>query len=186
MWLAVHYGMIIVASMAVGAALMFWRFWGEVKELQASNDRHTRALEAADEINSELRALLAEHEDAAVLVQDLTRQLERTTWEREDFARRAEEHRRSIAGILQERDTAWKLYDEQAIGHGNAQVLMMSGIAYLHQELAKRGVNIEMPSIIRETHEQYVEGHVTPVLARNGTLPVQLDVPGPTGSTERA
>ncbi len=177
---------LVFALVAVGAiaASFFWhrhvlKLDGERAILDAAYDVATRE-------NQALRREGAHHRDTLLLCENLTRQLEQTTRERNDFARREEERRLSIEGILRERDNAWKLYDDQVIGHGNAQVLMMSGIAYLHEKLRQHGVTVEMPSIIKETHDLYVQEHVNPVLERSGTHAIHKDIPGQPLLTEKA
>ncbi len=163
---------LVFALVAVGAigASFFWH-------------RHVLKLVAE---NQALRADALAHQDMRELCENLTRQLEQTTRERNDFRRREEERRLSIEGILKERDDVWKMHDEQTIAHGNAQVLMMSGIAYLHEKLRQHGVTVEMPSIIQETHDLYVQEHVNPVLVRSGTQAVHKDIPGQPLLAEKA
>lgn len=96
-----------------------------------------------------------------------------------DWERRAEEYRGTIQGVLKERDNWNKLYDEQSIGHGNAQAVMMDAIGHLVRLLRKAGVDPKLPAIIQETQDLYRERHVEPALQRTGGaiggLPVSKD-----------
>lgn len=111
------------------------------------------------------------------LVQRLTRQLEQTTAHMLDWQRRTEENRQAIERVLKERDAGWKLYDEQAIAHGNAQVMMMNWISHLERRLLAYGVQMPLPEIIRETQALYLQEHVDPVIARAGVAVVTRGVP---------
>jgi hypothetical protein len=95
-------------------------------------------------------------------------ELEAARFAAKDWERRATEYRDSNAGIIGERDAWNRLYDEQSIGHGNAQAMMMDAIQHLQRKLRDAGVTVALPPIIRETQELYRERHVEPALARTG------------------
>jgi len=110
------------------------------------------------------------------LISRLTEQLKRTTLDLEDAERRVLENRDAIASALKQRDQWGRLYDEQAIAHGNAQAMMMGAIEMLERKLSGAGVSVELPPVIRETQALYLERHVTPVLDRLGTPAVHRAV----------
>ncbi len=85
-----------------------------------------------------------------------------------DWERRAKEYEGVIAGVLKERDEWNRLYDEQSIGHGNAQAVMMDAISFLERENKKAGSTVELHPVIRETQKLYYERHVAPALERTG------------------
>lgn len=132
-------------------------------------------------LGPKLAVLLAKRETArmAALVQDLTRQLQRTLAERNDFERRAEENRKTIETVLKERDGWIELYDKQSIGHGNAQAIMMDAIGYLEAQLSAAGVTVELPGIVRQTQDQYLMAHVLPAVKRSGSTVIHRGEPEP-------
>lgn len=107
------------------------------------------------------------------LVQQLTAQLTRTSGESLDWERKASEYRNTIGGVLVERDNWNRLYDEQSIGHGNAQAIMMDAITFLQRKLQAAGVEVQLPDVVRETQELYRERHIAPTLQRTGAAPMQ-------------
>lgn len=127
---------------------------------------------------------LARRESARLLatVQALTQQLQRTTAESLDWQRRCEENRLTIERVLKERDGWCARYDDQSIGHGNAQVMMMDAVAYLEHKLKAAGVEVKLPPIIRETQALYYSEHVAPALKRTGAEVMRRE-PSSSGDT---
>ncbi len=123
-----------------------------------------------------LAARLARRESARLLttVRALTHQLQRTTAERDDFERRAESNRLTIESVIQQRDGWCKLYDDQAIGHGNAQAIMMGVIEHQALKLRQAGIEVPLPPVIQETMGVFVQEHVDPVLKRRGVTAGQV------------
>lgn len=64
--------------------------------------------------------------------------------------------------ISDERDGWIKLYHDQAIGHGNAQNLMMEVIDRLGAQLSSRGIKIKIPSVISLMREEFMQKHELP------------------------
>lgn len=130
-------------------------------------------------LGPKLAVRLARRESARLLttVQALTQQLQRTTAESQDWQRRAEENRKSIATVLKERDGWCRRYDDQSIGHGNAQVIMMDAISYLEGKLRAAGVEVQLSPIVRETQALYYSEHVEPALKRTGAESVRKPLP---------
>lgn len=130
-------------------------------------------------LTPKLAVRLARRESARLLttVQALTEQLQRTTAECVDWERRAEENRKTIERVLKERDGWCRLYDDQSIGHGNAQVIMMDAISYLEQKLKAVGIDAKLNPIVRETQALYYSEHVAPALKRTGAEVVQRQAP---------
>ena len=126
-------------------------------------------------LGPKLAVRLARRESARLLttVQALTQQLQRTTAESVDWQRRSEENRQTIERVLKERDGWCRRYDDQSIGHGNAQVIMMDAISYLEHKLKAAGVEVKLPPIVRETQALYYSEHVEPALKRTGGESVQ-------------
>jgi len=118
-----------------------------------------REWEARDQ--AELRAM-------ATQLQDLASQLTRTTAEGQDATRKAEEYRALNESVMKQRDQWTKLYDQQAISHGNAQVWMLEELDRLVRQLRHHGVQAEVSPAIRQAHGLFLEEHVNPVLARTG------------------
>lgn len=67
-----------------------------------------------------------------------------------------------ISGIEKEM-TGWKnLYREQAIGHGNAQALMMNVIEHQQKLLRAKGVRFDVPEVLRALREEFQATHELP------------------------
>lgn len=115
-----------------------------------------------------LLALQKEMSVDAALAQTLAAQLTRTTAERQDATRKAEEYRALNESVLRQRDQWTKLYDQQAISHGNAQVWMLEELERLVRQLRSHGVQAKVSPAIREAHGLFLQEHVNPVLARTG------------------
>ncbi len=80
----------------------------------------------------------------------------------------------AIDGIKKERDDWHQLYTGQAIGHGNAQNLMMGEIEKLARALAAKGVRYSMPRVLQEVREEYLGKYEMP--ARADTPLAAIDV----------
>jgi hypothetical protein len=134
-------------------------------------------------LTSERSLALKEASDLADLVRQLTVQLNETietsekrhqatleagTRQIDDWKRRAEEYRVTVESVLKQRDQWCDLYNEQSIGHGNAQAIMMDAIAFLERKLRQAGVEVTLPPVVRETQELYRDRHVEPALAHTG------------------
>ncbi len=64
--------------------------------------------------------------------------------------------------IQTERDQWIKLYHDQAIGHGNAQNLMMEVIDRLGAQLTSRGIKYKVPSVLQLMREEFMQNHELP------------------------
>jgi hypothetical protein len=87
----------------------------------------------------------------------------RDQWE--EWERKAESYRSLNSSILNERDKWQHLYGEQSVAHGNAQAMMMGTIEYMGKKLTRSGISFQIPAVLEEVRQQYIENHVTPVLA---------------------
>ena len=67
-----------------------------------------------------------------------------------------------IAEIEQEMTTWKNLYQEQSIGHGNAQAMMMRTIEHLGSLLKKHGVKFELPRALNAVRADFEEEHAAP------------------------
>ena len=72
---------------------------------------------------------------------------------------------KQILAIERERDDWHNLYTGQAIGHGNAQNLMMGEIEKLARTLAAKGVKYSMPRILQDVREEYLGKYEMPARA---------------------
>jgi len=88
-------------------------------------------------------------------VGELRQQLEDERGRRERFQAKNSE-------ISDERDGWIKLYHDQAIGHGNAQNLMMEVIDRLGAQLSSRGIKVKVPSVISLMREEFMTQHELP------------------------
>jgi len=186
--LSACFGLFLVGTL-IGLTIG-WLAWGRYARSNAQKSeaqliRIEDLTRERDDAMSHASQCLAHSKQFDALVEDLSGQLTQTTRERQDYQRRAEEYRSRIEGILKERDTWCSLYDEQSIAHGNAQAMMMSGLAELHHRLAAAGLGVEVPSIIREAHEEFVERHVRPALERSGIPRVRTDIDAPQRTAEK-
>lgn len=90
---------------------------------------------------------------------DATREL--VTRERDKTSR----YFTKISDMEHERDEWHQLYTGQAIGHGNAQNLMMGEIEKLARVLAAKGVKYSMPMILQEVRAEYLGKYEMPARA---------------------
>ncbi len=72
----------------------------------------------------------------------------------------------TIESVLKQRAVWEDLYNKQAVSHGNAQALMMDAIGYLSGRLQKEGIDVQIPSLLKEVQELYQTEHVFPVTER--------------------
>jgi len=148
-------------------------FWLSRRPLLRVLERACRAAEASGDLVTELTVALntsnasrAEFErQAKKAVAD---EIAQARFQAQDWERRANEYRDTIAGVLEERNSWNRLYDEQSIAHGNAQAVMMDAIGHLERKLKEAGRSVILPPIIRETQELYRSRHIEPVLERTG------------------
>jgi len=84
-----------------------------------------------------------------------------TTQERDKTSR----YFTKISEMERERDDWHQLYTGQAIGHGNAQNLMMGEIEKLARVLAAKGVKYSMPMILQEVRAEYLGDYEMPARA---------------------
>jgi hypothetical protein len=89
----------------------------------------------------------------------------RLQWE--EWERKAKGYQGINSGILTERDNWQHLYFDQAVGHGNAQAMMMSTIDYLAGRLRGLGVEVPLPAALSQVQQEFTRQHVTPVLAQS-------------------
>jgi len=73
--------------------------------------------------------------------------------------RKADAYFQVISIIEKERDSYRSLYQDQSLGHDNAQRLMMHIIGELHRELHKLGVTFRLPEIIQVVRGSFEESH---------------------------
>lgn len=73
--------------------------------------------------------------------------------------RKADAYFQAISIIEKERDNYRLLYQDQSLGHDNAQRLMMHIISELHKELHKLGVTFKLPEIIQAVRGSFEESH---------------------------
>lgn len=73
--------------------------------------------------------------------------------------RKADAYFQAISIIEKERDNYRSLYQDQSLGHDNAQRLMMHIIGELHRELHKLGVTFKLPEIIQVVRGSFEESH---------------------------
>lgn len=99
----------------------------------------------------------------------LTEQLTAVTIEVERARAVAEEERgktvryfRKITDFETERTRWQKLYNEQSIGHGNAQQLMMTTIEALARQLQAKGVRVQIPKVLHALREEFASTHEMP------------------------
>jgi hypothetical protein len=83
----------------------------------------------------------------------------------EDWERKAESFRSINSSILDERDKWQRLYTEQSIAHGNAQAIMMGAIEYMGKKLSIAGIAFQVPAVLEEVRQAFIQNHVTPMLA---------------------
>lgn len=94
------------------------------------------------------------------------------------WEKKALSYQNCIEGILNEKETWIKLYNEQVIAHGNAQTCMMDAIGFLQIKLERAtGKQVTLPPIIDEARQAYLDNHVNPTLERTGTLPIHKSPP---------
>src|ERR1043166_10172697 len=130
----------------------YWVIWQPLLQDLA---RARKAAAAAADLVTELTVALntsnasrAEFErQAKKAVAD---ELAQARFQAQDWERRANEYRDTIAGVLEERNSWNRLYDEQSIAHGNAQAVMMDAIGHLERKLKEAGRSVILPPIIRE------------------------------------
>ena len=67
-----------------------------------------------------------------------------------------------IAEFERQRNGWHKLYIEQTIGHGNAQVLMMETIDKMGRALSDRGIKFRIPRVLHEVRAEFLETHEMP------------------------
>lgn len=80
-----------------------------------------------------------------------------------DLARaRADRYYLKISEALAERDQWHQLWQEQSIGHGNAQNLMMATIEEMGRLLEKKGVKYQLNPMISAVRAEYIENHEMP------------------------
>lgn len=103
----------------------------------------------------------------------------RQQWE--EWERKAESYRSINSSILNERDTWQHLYGEQSVAHGNAQAIMMGAIEYMGKKLSVAGIPFQVPAVLEEVRQHFIQNHVTPVLAER----VRAD-PEPEKSSEKS
>lgn len=87
-----------------------------------------------------------------------------------------------ISAMAEERDGWHHLYTQQAIGHGNAQNLMMGEIEKLARALSAKGVTYQMPRILQEVREEFLGKYETPArtstpLSEMKLQPVKMTAP---------
>lgn len=75
---------------------------------------------------------------------------------------RAERYQNKIAGVLQERDQWHKLWQEQSIGHGNAQNMMMGTIEEMGRLLTQHKVRYQLNPLLQTVRSEYLEQHEMP------------------------
>jgi len=71
-----------------------------------------------------------------------------------------------ISVFEKQRDHWQKLYFDQAVGHGNAQSLMMGTIEKLCRDLVAKGARPQVPKVLYTLREEYIQTHELP--AREG------------------
>lgn len=70
-----------------------------------------------------------------------------------------------ISEMEKQRDEWHALYTSQAIGHGNAQNLMMGEIEKLARALAVKGVRYKMPMVLQAVREEFLQTYEMPARA---------------------
>lgn len=97
----------------------------------------------------------------------------RQQWE--EWERKAESFRSINSSILDERDKWQHLYGEQSVAHGNAQAIMMGAIEYMGKKLAMAGIPFQVPAVLEEVRQHFIQNHVTPVLAERDRVKTLLE-----------
>ncbi|HMG13068.1 MAG TPA: hypothetical protein VK571_07830 [Gemmatimonadaceae bacterium] len=169
--------MIQFAALTILSILVFAgipvTFWISRKPLQAEIVLARKRAADLDDLATELTDALKTSNDSRgeferQAKKAVAEELNQARFAAQDWERRATEYRDSIEGILKERDTWNRLYDEQSIAHGNAQAVMMDSIGYLERKLKDAGIPVILPNVVRETQELYRDRHIEPVLQRTG------------------
>lgn len=113
---------------------------------------------------------------------DVTREVERAREIASAETAKRERYFEQLAVFEKQRNEAWKNYFDQAIGHGNAQNLMMTTIERFARELQARGGRPQIPKVLYKVREEYLLSHEVP--AREALNP--KDVIDKSGAEARA
>lgn len=160
----------VAATVGLLAAILLWtalKLQTARKETSASGDLVVELTQALNLLNGN-RADYERQVRSEVAVE-----LTQAQAAARDALRRAGEYQGVIEGVLNERNSWNRLYDEQTIAHGNAQAIMMDAIGFLERKLREAGVNVELPPVVRETQALYLDRHVNPVLQRTEAAKAQ-------------
>ncbi len=122
--------------------------------------------------------------------------LARAQWEGLEIALADEQRRHqsrieTITGILNEKEVWRKKNWEEAIAHGNAQVLMMEHIERLEHRLRAAGIKPPEISALNQVQEEFREKFVKPALQESGNSEVNkrelgtTTVPNVTGQMQQ-
>lgn len=177
-----HSWILLISVLVIAvAAFLALRLHGRLKaQMGRSFDREVRA-----EIESRWAAhqapwsdLAAELITSVATIEQLTQQLLDTDRLRAEYERRANEYRSTNEGILNERNQWVKIHTEETAAHGNAQAVMMDAIHFLASKLQRAGVAFELPAIIQETQQLYIERYIEPVIKRTGMSVVRKTASG--------
>lgn len=110
-------------------------------------------------------SLAAECAELNRRISELTSELERAREVTQDERARRERYFEKISEFEKERSGWQKLYYEQAIGHGNAQELMMGTIEALANQVQALGGKPRIPSVLQAVRSEYVTHHELPARA---------------------
>jgi len=116
---------------------------------------HERALAEKNAMLDILRA------DSAASLAQLEHALTEAITERDKSSR----YFLKITEFEQERDRIQVLYTRHAIGHGNAQQLMMNTIETLVRQLQAKGVRAQIPKVLHVVREEYQANYEVPARA---------------------
>lgn len=95
----------------------------------------------------------------------LTRQIGELRVQLEDARGRADRYRTKISEVLQEREDFHQLWQQQSIGHGNAQNMMMTTIEEMGRLLSQKGVRYRLNPLLQAVRDEYLEKHEMPARA---------------------
>lgn len=92
----------------------------------------------------------------------LTREIGNLRMLLEDARGRADRYHTKIAEALQEREEWHQLWQQQSIGHGNAQNMMMTTIEEMGRLLSAKGIKYRLNPVLQAVRSEYLTEHEMP------------------------
>jgi DNA polymerase III delta prime subunit len=156
---------IYVIVLALGYPLVWWLHRRSLGAEQASVSRRLERIreQAQSEAREQVDQARAETQTATMRARiAVSAELAEAKAFAESERDKASRYFLKITDFENERTQWQRLYNQQSIGHGNAQNLMMRTIEDLTRQLQAKGVRAQVPKVLHALREEFLEAHEMP------------------------